>query len=63
VEYDAAHDLIAVWRTRAARTETTTPGAHAHFDRDERLVGIQVLDARTALGNDFKIQCALAAAS
>lgn len=67
VEYDGTRDLLYVWfavpSTRAARTETITPGVHADFDREDRLVGIEVLDARATLGDDLKIEFALAAAS
>ena len=67
VEYDATRDLLYVWfaaaGSKAARTETITPGIHADFDREGRLVGIEVLDARATLGDDLKIEFALAAAS
>jgi len=42
VEYDAARDFLYVWFAvadrKAARTETITPGVHADFDREGRLV-------------------------
>ena len=67
VEHDAGRDLLHVWfalaGSKAARTETITPGVHADFDRDHRLVGIEVPDARAMLGDDLKIEFALAAAS
>lgn len=66
VEYDAARDLLYVWfappSTRAARTKTLAPGVNADFDRDEHLVGIEVLDARQVLGPDLKLEFALASA-
>ena len=67
VEYDASRDLLYAWfalaGSKAAHTETITPGVHAAFDRDHRLAGIEVLDARATLGDDLKIEFALAAAS
>ena len=67
VEYDTARDVLYIWFAvadrKAARTETITPGVHADFDREGRLVGIEVLDARAILGDDLKIEFALAAAS
>ncbi len=65
VEYDPVRDLLYVWfaspDTRAARTETLAPGVHADFDRDDHLVGLEVLDARDMLGPDLKVEFALAA--
>ena len=67
VEYDASRDLLyvcfALAGSKAARTETITPGVDADFDRDHCLAGIEVLDARAMLGDDLKIEFALAAAS
>ena len=49
IEYDAFRDLLYLWfgtpGERAAKTETVMPGVHADFDRDGRLLGIEVLDA------------------
>ena len=54
VQYDASHDLLYVWfapmGTKAASTETIRPGIQADFDRDGRLIGLEVLDAREILG-------------
>ena len=66
VEYDPVRDLLYVWfaapATQAARTETLAPGVNVDFDRDEHLVGIEVLDAREVLGPDLKVEFALAPA-
>ena len=66
VEYDSARDLLYIWfaapATRAARTQTVAPGVNVDFDRDEHLVGIEVLDAREVLGPDLKVEFALAPA-
>jgi uncharacterized protein YuzE len=49
VEYDPARDLLYVWfarpGTEAATTEVIRPGVHADFDRDGKIVGLEVLDA------------------
>lgn len=67
VGYDATRDLLYVWfasaNTRAARTETISPGVHADFDREDHLIGIEVLDAKAIIGDDLRIEFALAAAS
>jgi uncharacterized protein YuzE len=54
IEYDPARDLLYVWMsvpgTRSTRTETLAPGVHADFDRQGKLVGLEVLDASQVLG-------------
>jgi uncharacterized protein YuzE len=49
IEYDPRRDFLYLWfgtlGEKAARTETVTAGVHADFDRHDRLVGIEVLDA------------------
>jgi len=49
IAYDSVRDLLyiglGVAGEKAARTETIVPGVHADFDKDERLIGIEVLDA------------------
>ena len=66
IEYDSAHDLLYVWfglpGTKAAHTETITPGVHADFDRDGKLIGIEVLDASEVLGHKVQFEVALPAA-
>ena len=50
IEYDGTRDLLYVWLgkpgTKAARTETITPGVHADFDREDKLVGLEILESR-----------------
>jgi uncharacterized protein YuzE len=64
VQYDPSHDLLYVWfapiGTKAASTETIRPGVHADFDRDGRLVGLEVLDAREILGASPTVEFDLA---
>jgi len=49
VEYDPERDLLYIYFGRegrkAARTETIVPGVMADFDREGKLIGIEVLDA------------------
>ncbi|MBI5879155.1 MAG: DUF2283 domain-containing protein [Chloroflexi bacterium] len=65
IEYDSRRDLLYIWfaepGTRAARTETVSPGVHADFDGQEKLVGIEVLDASDTLGRTMRVEFDLAA--
>ena len=65
IEYDSTRDLVYVWfstpGTKAARTETITPGVHADFDSQGRLVGLEVLDASETMGNRLQFEVALPA--
>jgi len=49
IEYDPVRDLLYLWFAipgeKAARTETIAPGVHTDFDRQGRLIGLEVLDA------------------
>ena len=62
IEYDPIRDLLYLWfgtpGEKAARTETVTAGIHADFDRWDRLIGIEVLDAAEVLRQkvQFEVQ-------
>jgi uncharacterized protein YuzE len=49
MEYDPLRDLLYLWfgvpGDKAAKTEIVAPGVHADFDKQGRLLGIEVLDA------------------
>ncbi len=49
IEYDPDRALLYIYfaelETKAARTVTITPGVHADFDRDGKLMGIEVIEA------------------
>lgn len=49
MEYDPVRDLLYLWfgmpGEKAAKTEIVAPGVHADFDKQGRLLGIEVLDA------------------
>jgi uncharacterized protein YuzE len=60
VEYDPARDLLYLWLaapgTTAARTETVSPGVHADFDQEGRLIGLEVLDASDVLQDNVQFE-------
>ena len=63
IEYDSVRDLLYIWFAapgeKASKTETVTPGVHADFDRQGRLVGIEVLDASEILQQRIQFEVAL----
>jgi len=67
IEYDTVRDLLYIWfgtpGERAAKTETVMPGVHADFDRDGRLLGIEVLDAAEVLRHKVQFEVSLTPAT
>lgn len=67
VEYDAKRDLLylllAPEGKKAARTETVAPGVHVDFDRDGKIIGIEVVEASSVVGTDPSLEVALRPAS
>jgi uncharacterized protein YuzE len=63
VEYDPKRDLLYIWfgsrGEKAARTEVVDTGVHVDFDRDGRLLGLEVLDASIVLDNKFSLEFSL----
>ena len=63
IEYDSVRDLLYIWfglpGERAAKTETVVPGVHADFDREGRLIGIEVLDASEVLRHKVQLEVML----
>ena len=63
VEFDPVRDVLYVWLgapgTKAARTEIVSAGVHADFDRQGRLIGIEVLDASEVLQNKVQFEVSL----
>ncbi len=61
IEYDPERDLLYInfadIETKAAKTITVSPGVHADFDKEEKLIGIEVIDASTVMGKkiEFKL--------
>ena len=64
IEFDATRDLLYVWMgkpgTRAARTETLSPGVHVDFDAKGKLIGIEVLDASQVLEQQTQFEVVFA---
>jgi uncharacterized protein YuzE len=58
IEYDPERDLLYIYFTepimKAAETVTIKPGVHADFDKDGKLIGIEVLDARELMGKKIE---------
>jgi uncharacterized protein YuzE len=67
VEYHPTRDLLYIWfgapGTKAARTETVMPGVHADFDREGKLVGIEVLEASDVLQQKVQFEVSLTSSS
>ena len=63
IEYDSVRDLLYIWLgipgEKAANTETVTPGVHADFDRQGRLIGIEILEASEVLGEKVQFEVTL----
>jgi len=63
IEYDSVRDLLYIWfglpGERAAKTETVVPGVHADFDREGKLLGIEVLDASEVLRHKVQFEVML----
>ena len=61
IEYDPKRDLLYLCFTekeiKAAETVTIRPGVHADFDKEGRLIGIEVIDASEIMGRkiEFKL--------
>lgn len=64
IEYDSVRDLLYIWfgaaGEKAAKTETVVPGVHADFDREGKLIGIEVLDASEVLRQKVQFEVTLA---
>lgn len=61
IEFDPERDLLYIYfaesGSKVAKTITVTPGVHADFDRNEKLVGIEVIEASKVMGEkiEFKL--------
>jgi len=60
IEYDPDRDLLYIYfaeiETKAAQTVTITPGVHADFDREGKLMGIEVIEASKVMGKKIEIK-------
>lgn len=63
IEYDPTRDLLYIWfgevGTKAAQTATVSPGVHADFDANGKLIGLEVLDASEVLGESLQFEITL----
>jgi uncharacterized protein YuzE len=63
IEYDSKNDLLYVWfaptGTNSSRTETMAPGVFADFDADDRLIGIEVIEASSVIGTNPQVEVPL----
>jgi uncharacterized protein YuzE len=63
IKYDPQRDLLYIWfgvvGTKATQTTTVTPGVHADFDANGKLIGLEVLDAAEVLGDNVQFEVAL----
>lgn len=63
IEYDSSRDLLYLWLakpgTKAAQTRVVAPGVHADFDRNDKLIGVEVLDAMDVLGGSLQFEVLL----
>lgn len=58
IEYDSERDLLYIWFTevskKSAETVTVKPGVFADFDREGKLIGIEVIDATEVVGKKIE---------
>jgi uncharacterized protein YuzE len=63
IEYDCARDLLYLWLgipgSKATQTITVAPGVFADLDVANKLIGLEVLDAREILGDTVNFEVAL----
>ena len=63
IEYDGKRDLLYIWFSRvgakATQTVTVSPGVHADFDGQGKLIGLEVLDAKDILGANDRLEITL----
>ncbi len=63
IEYDPARDLLYIWfgtpGEKSAKTETVVPGVYADFDRNGRLLGLEILDASEGLRHKVQFEVSL----
>jgi len=59
IEYDPERDLLYLYfaepEKKAAETVTIKPGVFADFDKDGKLIGIEVLEAKELMGKKIEI--------
>jgi uncharacterized protein YuzE len=60
IECDPDRDLLYIFfaelETKVAETVTIRPGVHADFDKDGKLMGIEVIEASKVMGKKIEIK-------
>jgi uncharacterized protein YuzE len=60
IEYDHERDLLYIYFAepviKAAQTVTITPGVHADFDKDGKLIGIEVVEASKIMDKKIELK-------
>jgi uncharacterized protein YuzE len=58
LEFDPARDLLYIYfaeaSVKAAKTVTVVPGVHADFNKEGKLIGIEVVDASEVMGRKIE---------
>jgi uncharacterized protein YuzE len=58
VEYDPTRDLLYIYFAdpiqKAAKTITIVPGVHVDFNSEDKLIGIEVIDASEIVGRKIE---------
>jgi uncharacterized protein YuzE len=58
VEYDPIRDLLYIYFAdpiqKTAKTITIVPGVHADFNSEDKLIGIEVIDASEIVGRKIE---------
>jgi len=58
IDYDPVRDLLYLYfadpETKAAQTQVIVPGVHADFDREGKLLGIEILEASKRIGKKIE---------
>jgi len=58
VEYDSEHDLLYIYFSKSTKkplkTITIMPGIFADFDKDNKILGLEILDASELIDNKIE---------
>ncbi len=60
IEYDPEKDLLYLYFAepgkKAAKTVTIVPGVHADFDNENKIVGLEIIDASEIVGKQIEFK-------
>jgi len=58
IEFDSVRDLLYLYfdepDAKAVETKTISPGVHADFNKDGKLIGIEIIDASEIMGKKIE---------